>query len=37
MDPDRNDLARGRLLGMPNFGLDEEQIDGLIALLAGWQ
>ena len=37
MDPDRNDLARGRILGMPNFGLDGEQIDGLIALLEGWQ
>ena len=33
MDPDRNDLAAGRVLGMPNFGLTEEQIDGLIALL----
>ncbi|HSM02493.1 MAG TPA: cytochrome c oxidase subunit II [Acidimicrobiia bacterium] len=33
MDPDRNDLANGRVLGMPNFGLTEEQIDGLIALL----
>jgi cytochrome c oxidase subunit 2 len=33
MDPDRNDLANGLILGMPNFGLTEEQIDGLIALL----
>jgi cytochrome c oxidase subunit 2 len=33
MDPDRNDLAAGRILGMPDFGLTEEQIDGLIALL----
>jgi len=33
MDPDRNDLASGRILGMPDFGLTEEQIDGLIALL----
>jgi cytochrome c oxidase subunit 2 len=33
MDPARNDLAAGRILGMPDFGLTEEQIDGLIALL----
>ncbi len=35
MDPDRNDIPAGRILGMPNFGLDEGQIDGLIALLEG--
>jgi cytochrome c oxidase subunit 2 len=33
MRPDRNDLAAGRILGMPDFGLTEDQIDGLLALL----
>jgi cytochrome c oxidase subunit 2 len=33
MDPDRNDLENGRILGMPNFGLTPEQIDGLVAFL----
>lgn len=37
MDPDRNDIANGRVLGMPNFGLDDAQIDGLIALLKSWE
>jgi len=37
MDPDRNDLESGRILGMPNFGLDEAQIDGLVALLQSWK
>ena len=35
MDPDRNDLAAGRVLGMPDFGLSEGEIDGLVALLEG--
>ena len=35
MDPDRNDLAAGRVLGMPDFGLSEGEIDGLVALLKG--
>jgi cytochrome c oxidase subunit 2 len=33
MDPDRNDLETGRILGMPNFGLTQAQIDGLVAFL----
>jgi cytochrome c oxidase subunit 2 len=37
MDPDRNDIANGRILGMPNFNLTDEQIDGLIALLQSWE
>ncbi|MBT8197486.1 MAG: cytochrome c oxidase subunit II [Acidimicrobiia bacterium] len=37
MDPDRNDIANGRVLGMPDFGLDGTQIDGLIALLKSWE
>lgn len=38
MDPDRNDLAATppRVLGMPDFGLSSSEIDGLIALLEGW-
>ncbi len=35
MDPDRNDIAAGRILGMPNFNLDNQQIDALVALLQG--
>ena len=35
MDPDRNDIAAGRILGMPDFGLNERQIDQLVALLQG--
>ncbi len=37
MNPDRNDLTTGRVLGMPNFGLDQAQIEGLTAMLEGWQ
>jgi cytochrome c oxidase subunit 2 len=33
MDPDRNIIEEGRILGMPNFGLDGTEIDGLVALL----
>ena len=33
MRPDLNALESGRLLGMPNLGLDADQIDNLIALL----
>ena len=33
MRPELNDLEVGRVLGMPNLGLTEDQIDGLIALL----
>ena len=37
MDPDRNDIAAGRILGMPNFGLSESEITELIALLEGFE
>jgi cytochrome c oxidase subunit 2 len=33
MDPDRNDLSIGRILGMPNLGLSAEEIAGLQELL----
>ncbi len=33
MRPDYNDLEAGRVLGMPNLGLTEVEIDGLIAFL----
>ncbi len=36
MDPDRNLIEEGRILGMPDFGLDGSQIDGLVALLQSW-
>lgn len=34
MTPERNDLAAGRVLGMPDLGLTEQQISDLIAFLA---
>jgi cytochrome c oxidase subunit 2 len=37
MDPDRNDIPAGRILGMPNLNLDDGQIAGLIALLESWE
>ena len=37
MTPERNDIAAGRILGMPSFGLSDEEIDGLVELLKGWQ
>jgi cytochrome c oxidase subunit 2 len=37
MDPDRNDIPAGLILGMPNFNLDDEQISGLIELLDSWK
>ncbi|MBI5157111.1 MAG: cytochrome c oxidase subunit II [Acidimicrobiia bacterium] len=33
MTPERNDLAAGRVLGMPDLGLTEQQITDLIAFL----
>jgi len=33
MRPDYNDLAKGRVLGMPDLGLTDQQIDELIAFL----
>ncbi len=39
MAPELNDLAGDppRILGMPNFGLDDRQIDALVALLESWE
>lgn len=37
MDPDRNEIAEGRILGMPDFGLGPDEIEGLVALLDSWQ
>lgn len=37
MDPDRNDIPNGRILGMPNFNLDADQITGLVALMESWE
>jgi len=37
MDPDRNDIPAGRIFGMPNFNLDDDQIAGLLALLDSWK
>jgi cytochrome c oxidase subunit 2 len=36
MAPELNDLAEGRVLGMPDYGLDPERIAELVALLEGW-
>jgi cytochrome c oxidase subunit 2 len=33
MEPERNIIDEGRILGMPNFGLDDAELDGLVALL----
>jgi cytochrome c oxidase subunit 2 len=33
MTPERNDLLTGRILGMPDLGLSEQQIEELIAFL----
>ncbi len=37
MTPELNDPAEGRILGMPNFGLEADEIDALISLLETWQ
>jgi hypothetical protein len=37
MRPDLNDLAEGKILGMPDYLLDEAEIAGLVALLDGWE
>ncbi len=37
MDPDRNDLASGRVLGMPDLGLDPVEIAQVVALLETWK
>jgi cytochrome c oxidase subunit 2 len=36
MRPELNDIAAGRIFGMPNFNLSSDDIDNLIALLEGW-
>ncbi len=36
MLPDRNDVANKVILGMPNFGLSEEEVANLLELLQGW-
>jgi hypothetical protein len=37
MAPELNDLAEGRILGMPDYGLDEQQIQELVELLEAWK
>ena len=37
MRPELNNIEEGRILGMPNFNLSDEDIDSLIALLEGWK
>ena len=37
MRPELNDIEAGRILGMPNFNLSNDDIDNLIALLEGWE
>ena len=37
MAPDLNDFDSGLILGMPDYGLDDEEIAELVALLEGWK
>jgi cytochrome c oxidase subunit 2 len=37
MRPELNDIPNGRILGMPNFNLSDDDINNLIALLEGWK
>jgi len=37
MAPELNDLAAGRVLGMPDYDLSAEDIAGLVELLEGWK
>jgi cytochrome c oxidase subunit 2 len=37
MRPELNDIPAGRILGMPNFNLSNDDINNLIALLEGWK
>ncbi|GMQ85282.1 MAG: cytochrome c oxidase subunit II [Acidimicrobiia bacterium] len=37
MAPDLNDFGTGRILGMPDYGLGDDEIAGLVALLEGWK
>jgi len=36
MAPELNDFDTGRILGMPDYGLDADEIAELVALLEGW-
>jgi cytochrome c oxidase subunit 2 len=37
MLPQYNDLPEGRILGMPNFNLTNEEIDNLVMMLESWR
>lgn len=37
MAPELNDLPEGRVLGMPDYGLDDQRIGELVVLLEGWK
>lgn len=37
MMSDRNDISNGVILGMPNFGLSDEEVANLVAMLEGWK
>lgn len=37
MSPEMNDIAAGRIMGMPDYGLDDQQIAELVALLEMWK
>jgi len=37
MAPELNDLSEGLILGMPDYGLDERQIQELVELLESWK
>ncbi len=37
MQPEFNDLAAGRVMGMPDYGLDDEQVAQLVELLEAWK
>jgi len=37
MSPELNDIEAGRIMGMPSYGLDEQQIQELVALLETWK
>jgi len=37
MAPELNDFDSGRILGMPDYGLDDQEIAELVTLLEGWK
>ena len=37
MSPEMNDIEEGRIMGMPDYGLDEQQIQELVVLLESWK